>query len=108
LCCPAADHLKFQLPYGYAVSTLAWSAVAFQEDYKAAVTPAGTLWDISMRNLLFATDYMIRCHIAASDTPTENVYVAQVRAHMFCLPHLRVTARAKHAKPGKILPGTGT
>lgn len=36
------------------------------------------VWPIGKRNLMFAADYMLRCHLNASDTPSANVYVAQV------------------------------
>ncbi|KXZ48327.1 hypothetical protein GPECTOR_28g733 [Gonium pectorale] len=71
----AGDHMKFQLPFGWSASTLAWSVVEFPAAYGP---PSGSLFQTARRNLLFAADYIVRSHVNASDVPGENVYAAQI------------------------------
>ncbi|KXZ44756.1 hypothetical protein GPECTOR_62g871 [Gonium pectorale] len=71
----AGDHMKFQLPFGWSASTLAWSMVEFPAAYGP---PSGSLFQTVRRNLLFAADYIVRSHVNASDVPGENVYAAQI------------------------------
>lgn len=79
-CLPAAPAahtvcMHAALPYSWAVSTLAWSVLEFP----AAYSSAPGLWATAKRNLLFAADYLVRSHVTASDVPSENRFVAQVR-----------------------------
>ncbi len=75
-CLPAPiDFVKFQLPYGWSVSVLAWSALEFPAAFSGA---NAQLYGVAKRNLLWAADFIVKSHVTASDNPADNVYVAQV------------------------------
>lgn len=46
-------------------------------EFKSAYTAAGQ-WDIAVRDIKWATDWLIKAHIKASDNPKDNVFVGQV------------------------------
>ncbi|MBL0682137.1 glycoside hydrolase family 48 protein [Aquimarina mytili] len=53
----AGDHVKFNFPMAYSVTTLAWGGIEFKDAY----IQAGQ-YDILKRNLRFVTDYFLKCH----------------------------------------------
>ncbi|MBQ4819027.1 glycoside hydrolase family 48 protein [Aquimarina sp. MMG016] len=53
----AGDHVKFNFPMAYSVTTLAWGGIEFKDAYARA----GQL-NILKRNLRFVTDYFLKCH----------------------------------------------
>ncbi len=58
----AGDHVKFNFPMAFSVTTLAWGGIEFEEAYQNS----GQL-DILKRNLRFVTDYFIKCHTAPNE-----------------------------------------
>ncbi|MEM6829436.1 MAG: glycoside hydrolase family 9 protein, partial [Bacteroidota bacterium] len=58
----AGDHVKFNFPMAFSVTTLAWGGIEYEEAYRNS----GQL-DILKRNLRFVTDYFIRCHTAPNE-----------------------------------------
>ncbi|GAA4272993.1 hypothetical protein GCM10022258_22870 [Aquimarina gracilis] len=53
----AGDHVKFNFPMAYSVTTLAWGGIEFKDAY----IQSGQ-YDILKRNLRFVTDYFLKCH----------------------------------------------
>ena len=72
--CPLPDHLKLHLPLSWSVSTLALGMLMSEDGYRASGQ-----WDVGSRNLRYVAEYLIKCHVTASDTPAANTFVAQVR-----------------------------
>jgi hypothetical protein len=70
--CPA-DYLKISHPLGWGVSNLILSMVEFKSAYDAAGT-----WTQAVRNMKWATDWLIKAHVKASDNPRDNVFIGQV------------------------------
>ncbi|WP_188112092.1 glycoside hydrolase family 9 protein [Aquimarina sp. RZ0] len=58
----AGDHVKFNFPMAYSVTTLAWGAIEYEDAYR----DSGQL-DIIKRNLRFVTDYLLKCHTAPNE-----------------------------------------
>jgi hypothetical protein len=73
------DYLKISHPLGWGVSNLILSMVEFKGAYDAAGT-----WAQAVRNMKWATDWLIKAHVKASDNPRDNVFVGQV-----CVLHSR-------------------
>ncbi|GIL48171.1 hypothetical protein Vafri_4861 [Volvox africanus] len=69
----AGDHLKISLPLGITVSMLAYGALTWEAAYRQAGQ-----WEAAVQNLGWAASYLIKCHVNASDIPSENTFVAQV------------------------------
>ncbi len=65
----AGDHVKFNFPMAYTVTTLAWGGIEFKDAY----IQSGQ-YDILKRNLRFVTDYFLKCHTGP------NEYWGQVAA----------------------------
>jgi len=53
----AGDHVKFNFPMAYTVTTLAWGGIEFKDHY----IKSGQ-YNILQRNLRFVTDYFLKCH----------------------------------------------
>jgi hypothetical protein len=70
----AGDAVKFTLPLGVAMSVLAWGGVQFRSAYVAT----GQM-PILMRTVKWGVDWMVKAHFAASDVPSQNQLVVQVR-----------------------------
>ncbi len=70
----AGDTLKFTLPLGVAMSVLAWGGVQFRSAYLAT----GQM-PVLMRTVKWGVDWMVKAHFAASDVPSQNQLVVQVR-----------------------------
>jgi hypothetical protein len=73
-CAACADYLKCPLSLGWSLSNLAFAAV----EYKPALVASGQ-WEMLMNILKWGTDWMIKGHVMASDTPSGNAFVGQVR-----------------------------
>ncbi len=58
----AGDHVKFNFPMAYSVTTLAWGGIEFKDAY----IQAGQ-YDILKRNLRFVTDYFLKCHTGPNE-----------------------------------------
>ncbi|WP_281986702.1 glycoside hydrolase family 9 protein [Aquimarina aggregata] len=58
----AGDHVKFNFPMAFSVTSLAWGGIEFEDAYR----DSGQL-DILKRNLRFVTDYFIKCHTAPNE-----------------------------------------
>lgn len=63
----AGDHVKFNLPMAYSAAMLAWSVY----ESEAALKASGQL-DYLLKEIKWATDYLIKCH------PSANVFYYQV------------------------------
>lgn len=72
-CCCAADYLKISHPLGWGVSNLILSMVEFKQAYDDA-----NVWATAVRNMKWATDWLIKAHVKASDNPRDNVFIGQV------------------------------
>jgi hypothetical protein len=48
-------------------------------EFQAGWRAAGE-WDALLRNIKWGTDWLLKAHLKASDTPSENVLVGQVSA----------------------------
>ena len=64
----AGDYVKFNLPAGQALTTLAWGGISYQAGYKCA----GEFENL-LEAVKWGTDYFIKCHVS------DNEYYAQVR-----------------------------
>ncbi len=71
---PRSDHLKLHLPLGVSASLLSYGLLTWEAAYRTA-----GLWDTGVRNLDWVASYYLKCHYQASDTPSANAFVAQVR-----------------------------
>lgn len=71
--CPV-DQIKAPHPMGWTIANLALSAM----EYKDTHVMYGE-WYSALRNIAWGVDWMAKAHITASDTPTANVFVGQVR-----------------------------
>ncbi|KAG2438138.1 hypothetical protein HXX76_005747 [Chlamydomonas incerta] len=69
----AGDHLKLHLPLGTSASMLAYGMITWEAAYRAAGQ-----WDIGAQSLRWVGDYLVKCHLTASDMPSANVFVGQV------------------------------
>ncbi|KAJ9505898.1 hypothetical protein QJQ45_017093 [Haematococcus lacustris] len=69
----AGDHLKLHLPLTMTLATLALGAIEFESSYRSTGQ-----WDTAAATLSRAAQYLIKCHIVASNTPSSNQFVAQV------------------------------
>jgi len=58
----AGDHVKFNLPMSYTVSTICWAI----NEYKSAFSGSGQL-TVALDNMKWATDYFIKCHTATNE-----------------------------------------
>jgi len=63
----AGDYVKFNLPAGQALTTLAWGGISYQAGYKCA----GEFENL-LEAVKWGTDYFIKCHVS------DNEYYAQV------------------------------
>ena len=70
----AGDAVKFTLPLGVAMSVLAWGGVQFRSAYLAT----GQM-PVLMRTVKWGVDWMVKAHFNASDVPSQNQLVVQVR-----------------------------
>jgi hypothetical protein len=70
----AGDAVKFTLPLGVAMSVLAWGGVQFRTAYLAT----GQM-PVLMRTVKWGVDWMVKAHFNASDVPSQNQLVVQVR-----------------------------
>ncbi|GFH06039.1 endoglucanase 1, partial [Haematococcus lacustris] len=68
----AGDHLKLHLPLTMTLATLALGAIEFESSYRSTGQ-----WDTAAATLSRAAQYLIKCHIVASNTPSSNQFVAQ-------------------------------
>jgi hypothetical protein len=46
-------------------------------EFKQAYDAAG-VWGQAVRNMKWATDWLIKAHVKASDNPRDNVFIGQV------------------------------
>jgi hypothetical protein len=69
-----ADYLKCPLPLGWSLSNLGLAAV----EYKAPLVASGQ-WEMLLNILKWGADWLIKGHVKASDTPSGNAFVGQVR-----------------------------
>ncbi len=58
----AGDHVKFNFPMAYSVTTLAWGGIEFKDAY----IQSGQ-YEILKRNLRFVTDYFLKCHTGPNE-----------------------------------------
>lgn len=68
-----ADYLKISHPLAWGTANLIFSLLEF----KSAYTAAGQ-WDVAVRNIKWATDWLVKAHLKASDNANDNVFVGQV------------------------------
>ncbi|WIA29389.1 hypothetical protein OEZ86_011893 [Tetradesmus obliquus] len=69
----AGDYLKISHPLGWGVSNLILSMVEFKQAYDDA-----NVWATAVRNMKWATDWLIKAHVKASDNPRDNVFIGQL------------------------------
>ncbi|XP_041455178.1 endoglucanase E-4-like isoform X1 [Lytechinus variegatus] len=58
----AGDHVKFGLPMASSATLLAWGIIEFKDAYMAAGQ-----YENAKKQLRWATDYFIKCHVSESD-----------------------------------------
>lgn len=85
------DYLKIAHPLGWGASNLVLSMLEFKQAYQAAGQ-----WDIAVRNIKWAADWLVKAHLKASDNAKENVFVGQVGAAASVV----ATAELQHAGLG--------
>ncbi|KAF8073058.1 celI [Scenedesmus sp. PABB004] len=69
----AGDYLKISHPLAWGTANLVFSMLEFRSAYEAAGQ-----WDIALRDIEWAADWLIKAHITASDDPAANVFVGQL------------------------------
>lgn len=58
----AGDHVKFNFPMAYSVTTIAWGIISFESGYKQA----GEL-ENALDQIKWVTDYLIKCHTGPNE-----------------------------------------
>lgn len=81
MCCllPITDYLKIAHPLAWGTSNLVLSMLEFKNAYTAAGQ-----WDTAVRDIKWATDWLIKAHIKMGDNPNDNAFVGQVSEQMSC------------------------
>jgi hypothetical protein len=59
----------------FTLANLAFSAMEFRKGWEDAGE-----WDNLLANLKWGSDWLMKAHVEASDIPSENKFVGQVRA----------------------------
>lgn len=67
-CVSAGDHIKFNFPMAFSVTSLAWGLLEFKDAYE----DAGEL-DHMYDCIKWPLDYLMKCHVSP------NVYYVQVK-----------------------------
>ena len=58
----AGDHVKFNFPMAWSVTTLAWGLIEFKSGYETAGE-----YEQSVRQIEWVTDYLIKCHTGTNE-----------------------------------------
>ena len=100
----AGDHMKFNFPMAYSVTTLCWGALEFPDGYAKS-----SQLSYLKSNIKFATDYLLKCHTAphelygqVADGTDHNYWVP---AEVVELSYARKSFKITEAAPGSDLAG---
>ncbi len=101
----AGDHVKFNFPMSYSVTTMCWGAIEFPDGYKNS-----NQYDYFKSNIRWVTDYLLKCHTAphelygqVGDGATDHAF--WIPAEMVELSYARNSYKIDETHPGSDLAG---
>ena len=80
----AGDHVKFNFPQSWTITTLAWGVLEYWDAYVAA----GEL-DIVMDSIKWPLDFLIKCHVGPTKLYAQVRYSGTLHFSMLDIPTTR-------------------